>query len=239
MSLVAAKMAFHRGHRLGRLHPSESPPKALLEALQSLDPCDAPFAHEGAGMALRLRTDGDPDRSSVESFLEISAKEWRPFILIGIGCGLAKLRSPAGDDPFIRNGFGFQLGLAEGVSARAGSEETPDSARGRGRALWFLTGGDGDASARSIRGSRYESDLWRGVATACTFAGDPRNHALRLPTLARVFAGELEAGATDALRLWRAIGTPPQQTLDVAAQLMRDPTGRATSAAAPDRTTRR
>lgn len=225
MSLVAAKAAFHQGYRLGRLHLPESPPKALLEALRSLDPCDAPFAHEGAGMALRLRTDGDPDRSTVESFLESSAREWRPFILIGIGCGLAKLRRPAGDDPFIRNGFGFQQGLAEGVFAREGRDETPDSARGRGRALWFLTGGDSEACARNIRGLRIEPDLWRGVSTACTFAGDPRDHAPLLLSLAGSFAGEVEAGASDALQLWRAIGTPPQQTLDVAARLIRDTAG--------------
>ena len=87
--------------------------------------------------------------------------------------------------------------------------------------MWFATGGDARACARAITNATYAGGLWRGVGTACAFAGDPRNQAAHLPGLALEFADDVRAGAEGALTLWRSLGDDPPERVLVVLRAMR------------------
>ncbi|NIX25590.1 MAG: DUF1702 family protein, partial [Actinobacteria bacterium] len=156
----------------------------------------------------RLRTACDP--------------RWHPFLALGVGCALAKLRHELPEGPAVRDGYGFQLGLMERGWHPRGRPTTPEVERGRGRGLWFVAAGNADLCARLIGDAPHEDARWRGVGTACAFAGDPLGHAHRLPDLAGPWRPCIVDGARDALRMWRSLGPPPRRVLDTLAAL--DPT---------------
>jgi len=220
LSLEAAKAAFLEGYRIAREGESGTG-AGLLQALTRLDPHRRPFALEGAAMAWRLR-EGAEVRPLSSELLDRTPMSLRPFVLIGIGCGVARLGLDPPEDPTALDGYGFHQGLTSGLS---GGETTPGAAkrvdRGRGRALWFVTGGDARAVRGAVEGARNADELWRGIGTACTFAGDPRGHAPLLLRLAERFAPQVAAGSADALELWRSLGDPPARAADVAAILTR------------------
>ena len=159
-------------------------------------------------MAWRLRDARDVGPSRVEALLRTAGPEWHPFVRLGVGCALARLGLAAPEDPTVQDGYGFQLGLDSGVSGSRTRSLKPHFERGRGRALWFVTGGDARACARAIEGPGHRGELWRGIGTACTFAGDPLGEAGLLPPLAGVYATDLRRGSEVAMRLWASLGRP-------------------------------
>lgn len=207
MTLDIATAAFLEGYRLGRRHEQSVEPAALLEALGGLDLAERPFAFEGAAMAWEIR-DRQDGGVRMGALFAGSAAEWRTFLLLGVGCAHARLGRAAPTDPIALDGYGFQRGLREGISGIGSAGTSPLAERGRGRALWFVTGGDGPACAAAIQRAETApaGELWRGVGTACAFAGDPRGHAERLPALAGDSTEELRAGVGQAIELWRALG---------------------------------
>ena len=201
---------------MARLHEEPSDPAALLDALLELGRLRTPFAFEGAAMAWRLRDEQDDGPPRSDALAEAAACEWHPFLDLGVGCALARLGREPPTGPTILDGYGFQLGLRVGVSGLRTTTADPYSERGRGRALWFTTDGEASACAGAIANAKYASGLWRGVGTACAFAGDPRNQAAHLPGLALEFADDVRAGAESALTLWRSLGDdPPERVLVV------------------------
>lgn len=219
MSLALAQAAFLEGYRLALADESPETAHALLGQLYELGQLRTPFACEGAAMAWRLRDERQP-RRRVESLFESASPIWHPFLGLGVGCALAKLGQRLPDEPAELDGYGFYTSLFGGVSGVPAELTVPRVERGRGRAFWFRTGGDAAACARLTLSGPYREERWRGVATACAFAGDPRGQAGRLPALAGAFACHLGAGAEEALRLWRSIGgNPPDRVLAVVAAL--------------------
>jgi hypothetical protein len=171
-------------------------------------------------MGCRLREARDPTRPLVQPLLRSADERWPPFILLGVGCALARLGTALPGLPLERDGYGFQLGLQHGPPRAAERQGDVHVARGRGRALWFVTGGDAHACARAIAACPADSAaLWRGVGTACTFAGDPRGHAPLLPELCGEHVAELRAGAATALALWAALGDVPPRARIASADL--------------------
>ena len=216
MSLTLATSAFLEGYRLARLHEDPLDPPALLDALLELGRLRTPFAVEGAAMAWRLRDEQDDGPRRSDALMTAAACEWHPFLDLGVGCALARIGQEPPTEPTILDGYGFQLGLLVGVSGFRTPAADPHSERGRGRALWFTTGGEARACAGAIANATHPDGLWRGVGTACAFAGDPRNQAAHLPGLALEFADDVRAGAESALTLWRSLGgDPPERVLVV------------------------
>ena len=221
MNPQVATAAFLEGYRLARLGELHPAPGALIELLTARGLERAPFAFEGAAMAWRLRDARDVGPSRVEALLRTAGPEWHPFVRLGVGCALARLGLAAPEDPTVQDGYGFQLGLDSGVSGSRTRSLKPHFERGRGRALWFVTGGDARACARAIEGPGHRGELWRGIGTACTFAGDPLGEAGLLPPLAGVYATDLRRGSEVAMRLWASLGDPPARVLRAAASLAR------------------
>lgn len=214
MSLEVASSAFLDGYRLALQGTGEI--ETLLPALLDLEPLSRPFAFEGGAMGCRLldRRDGG---QRTERFVSTAEGKWEPLIRLGIGCALARLRLDPPDDPRTLDGYGFQVGLMKGTSASSEPTRSPHSECGRGRALWFVTGGRADACARAIHGAASSDSLWRGVGTACAFAGDPLSWVSRLLEVAQGFENEVSRGVHDAVELWCALeGVPPDRTLKVA-----------------------
>jgi hypothetical protein len=157
-------------------------------------------------MACEMR-DARDGRARARDLAARVGLEWRTFLLLGVGCARARLGWPAPEDPIALDGFGFQVGLRDGVSGVTTLALDPLAERGRGRALWFVTGGDGPACAAAIaRAAGDAGALWRGVGTACAFAGDPRAQAARLPGLAVDLSEELRLGVRQGIELWLALG---------------------------------
>jgi len=215
VTLQVATAAFLEGYQIGREHERSTDPTALLAELTALDLSGRPFAFEGAAMAWELRDDQDGAGRSAK-LVELSDPAWRPLLLLGVGCAWARLGRGLPTDPTVLDGYGFQVGLRSGVSGLDRSTASPDAERGRGRALWFVTGGDGPACAAAIRrATGHAQELWQGVGTACAFAGDPRGHAARLPELAGPSAPGLLSGVERAAQLWRSLGEVPSRTAAV------------------------
>lgn len=227
MSLQLASSAFVEGYRLGRVRKPDGGVENLVAALGSLEILRLPFAIEGAAMAWELAGQGSGAATS-SILLDATRTAWHPFVHLGVGCALARRGVPPPEDPTVLDGYGFQLTLAGGVSGLANRRLPPRSERGRGRALWFVNGGSARACARTIGRSYGEAadldrranrvgELWRGVGTACAFAGDPRGEATRLAGLAGPSRLEVRRGVDDALRLWRSLcGDPPARVRRVA-----------------------
>jgi hypothetical protein len=219
VSLELAKESFLEGYRLAKLHERPTDAGGLAHTLANLGVRRAPFAFEGAAMAWRLRDAKERHPSFGEALLQAGCPRWRTFIHLGAGCALARLGLPPPSDPVALDGFGFQRGLTAGVSGLGVTSPEDRSARGRGRALWFVTGGAAEACQGALEAVVNPGELWRGVGTACTFAGDPRGHAILLSSLAGLHAEELRQGANEALALWRSLGDPPSRALRAAVSL--------------------
>jgi len=213
VTLDVASAAFVEGYRLGRRHEQRAESAALLDALAARDLAERPFAFEGAAMAQEIR-DAQDGGNRMGDLLARSGPEWRTFLLLGVGCAQARLGRAAPTDPIALDGYGFQLGLREGISGIGTARTSPLAERGRGRALWFVTGGDGAACAAAIQRAEaaVAGELWRGVGTACAFAGDPRAHAEVLPSLAGEFSEQLRFGVGRGIELWHGLGgaLPPR-----------------------------
>jgi hypothetical protein len=217
VSLALASSAFLDGYRLALSEEGEIAP--LVSALLRLEPLSRPFAFEGVALGCRLLDERD-DGERTTSFISSAEPKWGPLIRLGIGCALARLRIDPPDDDMILDGYGFQLGLAVGVART--TESAFHAEIGRGRALWFVTGGRGHACARVIQGARSAGALWRGVGTACAFAGDPLSWAGRLRDAAGGFEDDVTRGVRDGVELWCSLeGSPPDRTIDVERALTR------------------
>lgn len=215
MTLRVATEAFLEGFQIGRRREDSGDAAGLLADLVELDLARRPFAFEGAAMAWELRDDRDRGGRSAK-LVDVSDFAWRPLLLLGVGCAWARLGRGIPSDPMVLDGYGFQLGLRSGVSGLERPTGSPDIERGRGRALWFVTGGDGPACASAIqRATGLTQELWQGVGTACAFAGDPRRHAARLPRLAGPNAPGLLSGVERAAKLWCSLGDVPPRTAAV------------------------
>ena len=214
MSLEVASSAFLEGYRLAL--EGKGTIETLVPSLLDLEPLSRPFAFEGGAMGCRLLDQRDGGLRT-EHFASAAGTKWEPLVRLGIGCALARLKIEPQDDPHTLDGYGFQVGLMTGIAAGGEPTRSPHSERGRGRALWFVTGGRADACARAIRGAPSADALWRGVGTACAFAGDPLSWADRLLEIARGFENEVTRGVHDAVGLWSVLeGVPPGRTLEVA-----------------------
>ncbi|HSH75321.1 MAG TPA: DUF1702 family protein, partial [Longimicrobiales bacterium] len=203
MTLREASSAFLKGYEMARRDGDSADPAALLDGLAGLRSSIRPFAFEGAAMALAMM-DAEGAGERCGALIERSDPVWHTFLKLGIGCAWARLGREAPTDPLVLDGYGFQLGLRDGVWGIEGRSMDPPAERGRGRALWFVTGGDGSACAAAIsRAAGHRGELWRGVGTACAFAGDPRGHAARLSGLANGLARHVRRGVEQGLQLWR------------------------------------
>ena len=160
-------------------------------------------------MALRVRDERQPDSDRIAAMLDFVSPEWHPFLMLGVGCALARLGQPAPEHPVALDGYGFQLGLTAGASTTSLASGKPRMERGLGRAMWFNTGGDAVACVALLRRGHDPEERWRGVGTACAFAGDPKRHASELARLGTGFESDLRLGAAEALRLWRSLGVEP------------------------------
>ncbi|MDX1493988.1 MAG: DUF1702 family protein, partial [Longimicrobiales bacterium] len=201
MSLELATSSFLEGYRIVSAAGPDRSPRPIVTKLLELEELSTPFAFEGAAMAWTVLDHREGHRS-LASLVESAGEAWTPFVDLGHGCGLARIGStPSGGD-LVLDGYGFQLGLAAGISGMGRESPTPRSERGRGRALWFITGGEAGACAAAFGRASHPSELWRGLGTACAFAGDPLDNASRLPELAGVYGGDLRAGIQDAADLW-------------------------------------
>lgn len=219
MSLALTSAAFLEGYRLALADDSPANVHALLGWLHELGRLRTPFAYEGAAMAWRLKDERQPG-GRVDALFAFAAPEWHPFLGLGVGCAVAKLGGRLPDEPAMLDGYGFYACLFGGVFRVTAECTVPRVERGRGRAFWFQTGGDAEACARLIAQGPYVEERWRGVATACAFAGDPKGQASRLPAVAAAFSSHLQDGAEEALRLWRSFGgEPPERVLVVVAAL--------------------
>ena len=213
MSLEVASSAFLEGYRLALEGKEEI--KALVRGLLDLAPMSRPFAFEGGAMGCRLLDQRDGGRRT-ERFSSDADEKWGPLVRLGVGCALARLKIDPGDDPLTLDGYGFQVGLITGIAAPGEPTRSPHSERGRGRALWFVTGGRADACAQAIHGVPSADALWQGVGTACAFAGDPLSWASGLLEVAHGFENEVKRGVYEAVELWCALeGVPPGRTIDV------------------------
>lgn len=222
MSLAAASAAFLDGYRLALQDGEVGRAPALVRSLLTLGLERAPFAHEGAAMGWTLleeRTGDTADR--IGALVAATREPWHPFVKLGVGCAFAKLGRRLPEDSVTRDGYGFQLGLVDKGWSRRDRITCPRAERGRGRALWFVTGGSVEACLALIGRGPHADERWRGVATACTFAGDPRREAAILARAACGREAVVAAGAREALRLWRALGGPPDRAVDAAAALDR------------------
>ena len=216
MSLRVAAAAFQEGYRLARIRTGEG----LREALRALGAERTPFAVEGAAMASYLRSSGTGHDAPLATLLEWDGGIWTPFVRLGAGCAAARLAEPPPEDPMAQDGFGFQSILTAGVSGhRLESGSTPLS-RGQGRALWFVLDGDAPACVRRLADVPNPEGLWRGLGTACTFAGDPRDHAERLAEMSERHHDDLTLGARDALALWDSVGGTPDRAVRSAKTLV-------------------
>jgi len=213
VSLEAATSAFLKGCRVALATDGSTP--ALYRGLLDLDPAERPFAFEGGAMECRLLDHRDGG-GRLDSLFAVAEGKWDPLLRLGVGCALARLGAELPRDAWTLDGFGFQMGLLGGISGSRRSSGGLHYQRGKGRALWFLTGGRAEACARRLRGSDAEGALWRGVGTACAFAGDPLGGAGDVVRLADGFEEEVRAGVRDAVSLWRSLeGAPPDRTLAV------------------------
>ena len=213
MTLDLASAAFRRGYRLAAEERGAA--DRLLDELLDLDPSERPFAFEGAAMGCRVldaRDSGDRTRALREG----ADSKWLHLIGLGVGCALARLGADPPRDPVELDGFGFQLGLESGTSGSGRSLGSAHAERGRGRALWFVTGGRPDGCRAVIDDAPMAGALWRGIGTACAFAGDPLGAADRLLGEAGRFEEEVRRGVADAVALWTALeGDVPGRTLAV------------------------
>jgi hypothetical protein len=207
VSLESARHAFLEGYRLARARTEPSfRVDVLCDQLIGIGTARAPFAVEGAGLALRLRDEREAS-STVEALSAVVPDPFRPFLMLGVGCALARLRLPPPEEPTTLDGYGFQVGLASGASTRDRTDAGPRFHRGVGRAMWFVTDGDARACGPLLRRGRHQAERWRGAGTACAFAGDPRGQARELLREGSGFEAALRTGAADALRLWRSLGS--------------------------------
>lgn len=222
MTLRLASAAFLEGYALGRRQEDPADSAALLEELAGLDLAKRPFAFEGAAMAWEM-SDADDRGDRAQRLLDGSGPEWRTFVLLGVGCARARLDEGTPTDPLVLDGYGFQTVLRDGVVGLDMPTLGPHAERGRGRALWFVTGGDAPACAGAIgRVGGATDELWRGVATACAFAGDPRAQAGDLTGLAGEQSGAVRAGVEQGVGLWRSLGEVPARTAAVADAVLLD-----------------
>lgn len=205
MTLTVASEAFLEGYRLARLQEDVLDAEGLVGEIRGLGSARIPFAFEGVGMALQARDRGLGEERRMPAMFEVTSGEWHIFLKLGIGCALARLGAPLPDDAAELDGYGFQLGLFGGGRAYPAQDRGARYARGLGRATWFSTGGDGPASAAVLSRSDEPAERWRGVGTACAFAGDPKGHARALIKLAGPHALEVRTGATEALRIWSSL----------------------------------
>ncbi len=219
MSLEVASAAFLEGYRLAAADASPAKAHALIGQLHDLGHLRTPFAYEGAAMAWRLSDERRPG-GRVEALFAAAPPVRLPFLGLGVGCALSKLGRGLPDEPAMMDGYGFHACLFGGALGGRTEHTRPRVERGRGWALWFRTGGDAAACSQMIARGPYVGERWRGVATACAFAGDPREQASLLTTLAPAFASHLVEGVEEALRLWRSFEeAPPERVLDVVASL--------------------
>lgn len=224
MTLRGASAAFLEGYRLARCAPPDDV-EGLVARVCGLGGERVPFAVEGAAMALE-GGDDPPELSDgairgVERLSSAAPSSWAPFIALGRGCALARVGAEAPDDPWVLDGYGFHTALFGPAPVRRAGGVGPRYYRGVGRALWFRTDGDARASvalAARVGGGDdggQVDELWTGLATACTFAGDPRGHAGALCALGAARSVALRVGAEEALRLWRTFAVEaPSRVLD-------------------------
>lgn len=204
MTLSSASQSFLAGYRIALTNGSDRDVDTLIRDVLALGPHRAPFAFEGAGMGCRILDERHGGRSTEELFQQTDPV-WSPFLELGIGCALARLGHPPSQKPMVLDGYGFQRGLLDGVSGHGSGSLPPRAERGRGRAVWFLTGGRGRACVGIAGRSAHPDELWRGIGTACSFAGDPLEQAARLRELAGPYAGSLEAGVAGGVSMWTAL----------------------------------
>lgn len=224
MSLRLARDAFLEGYRIASAGQAAHDAAALYEALGALAPIRAPFAFEGAAMAWTVREKREGS-VRLECLTAAADARWQPFLALGMGCGFAKLGCGVPEEPFAQDGYGFLQGLVRRVWGLREQDTTAHIERGRGRALWFRTEGDADACAGHIGSGSFVGERWRGVATACVFAGDPNWHAARLSAAGGLEAA-LAAGADEALRLWQTLDGAPPRAVEAARVLAgRPPSG--------------
>lgn len=219
MTLALAQQAFLEGYRLSVAGGATRNAERIARDVLALGMARAPFAFEGAAMGCRMLDVRDGRRSCAELNEETEAR-WAPFLKLGVGCAAARLDHRPPLDPMELDGYGFQRGLLDGISHAPSSQIPSRAERGRGRALWFLTGGRAHACAGAAGRSIDPMEFWRGVGTACAFAGDPMDQASRLEGLAGAFRGSLAAGVADGVRLWETLqAEAPPRVLRVAASL--------------------
>lgn len=204
----------------------EQPPDALAlrAALLALGPERTPFALEGAAMAWSIAESRSPATSRVAAMNAVWPSAWHPFIGIGTGCAAAKTGHDPPDEPTAMDGYGFQLCLNTGVSGFPGGRALPPFAqRGRGRALWFVTGGEARACGAAIQRSAHAPDLWMGVGTACAFAGDPMHQAPILRKVSGGFAPHVVAGVRFGVDLWLSLGGPAPTRARAVLEILGEP----------------
>jgi hypothetical protein len=213
VTLELASDAFLSGYRRARLGRGVSEDIAkLVPDLQNLGLERLPFAVEGAAMALEAmdeeRSNRDPTtRSLVDTFRSVVPDPWDPFVDLGVGCGLARRAAPLPEHATILDGYGFCVTLFGIASMQPEGEGESPFHRGVGRAVWFRTGGHAQASAALVARLGGLDEHWRGLGTACVFAGDPRNHASLLRDLAEGSMASVRDGAAEALRRWDSLGS--------------------------------
>lgn len=181
---------------------------ALFEGLLSLGRERAPFAVEGAAMALEAR-DAETGAEGIPALLIVVDDVWIPFVELGVGCSLARRSEPPPERAGSLDGYGFHVGLFAGGFAAAPRDVGERFFRGLGRATWFSTGGDAHRSVTVVSRLGAHAELWRGLATACVFAGDPKGHAAALREVGSEWEASLRAGASEAMRIWCSLAPSP------------------------------
>ncbi len=213
MILDRASRTFLEGYRVGLERAWDM--DALYRILLDFDPELRPFAFEGGAMAARTRDCVDSG-GRAGALLGLVDPAWDPLVRLGIGCALARLGTDLPADPMTADGFGFQVGLKSGTVVSDAGLGSAEADRGRGRALWFAAQGRLDVCVGRISGRASAGALWRGVATACAFAGDPYGEAERLLGAGGGFEEEIRAGVRHAAALWTALeGEAPARTVAV------------------------
>jgi hypothetical protein len=240
--LEAVGRTFVHGYRTAL---ADDDPVALAAGLEAVDLERRGFAYEGAAMALALLDRVAPwRRDRLASFIAGPARDHVYMAHVGAGWALARMRrgprAIAGLDPLLRwlalDGYGFHEGYfrpAEELDERRPPMRFRGYAarafdQGLGRSLWFATGADPDAAARSIGRAEASrrADLWSGVALAATYAGGGDDALGSLPAAARGYWAHVAQGAAFGAAARERAGNPAAHT-ELACRVLAGCTARA------------
>lgn len=199
------------------------------------------FAYEGAAMALALLDGMSLKGNALPRFMAGAGKQHIYMLHVGAGWAYARLpwmrwrmESAIGKlYPVLRwlviDGYGFHQGyfhsdveIRLAQPARLSNSALPLSPdarhvfyQGLGRSLWFVTGADVQAIAKTIVHfpQEFHRDAWSGAGLACAYAGGvTQNEIFDLQRLASIHASALAQGAAFASKARQLAGTPASHT---------------------------